>query len=699
MTEQKPSSLRIFVLLLCSIFAFSILVVRLYILQIVRAPDLKENSKIARTYHLPLSPTRGLIEDRNGRPLALNTHTYTVEIDKTHTEDIRDSIQRVGSIIGLTEKEQETHIALLQTPRFKARVLKRNVPEDQKEQIEAETIPGISFKDQSVRFYPEGELAAQLIGYTGTGNRGLAGIEFAFEEKLKGIPRQITDKKDSSRRPLATDDYTKITTRGADLVLTIDSYIQYVTERELDKVRQELNALYANAVVMVPKTGEIIALANSPRFDPNQYNQFAESLRKNRLITDVYEPGSVIKPFTVVAALEYGVVTPETMFYCEHGRFYFHGRTIRDDIHSFDNLSVHDILVRSSNIGTVKIAQQLAPNDWQSQSSILYDYLNRFGFGQRIIPSLSGESPGILRQPHQWTPASIGAVPYGQEMATTTLTLATAYSALANRGIFQPPQLVKGYKTSEGQFYPRPRPEAYRIAQGQTTEQVVQMMIDVTEDPEGTGRNTRIPGFHIAAKTGTAQKVNPETGGYGRGMRIASFAGFFPAEDPLFTIVVMVDEPKKKKYGGEVAAPAWKVIAEELIAYLGISPTFTNDPLLVQANQERGKKTTKEEKLKSELDKARTFGVNKTMQISGEPRSPVKQDTMPNLIGLPIRDAYAFLAKHGLTADFQGSGKVTAQETPEGTPLEGKKSIGQIVCEPMLTDPNVDNGSGMLATR
>jgi cell division protein FtsI (penicillin-binding protein 3) len=348
----------------------------------------------------------------------------------------------------------------------------------------------------------------------------------------------------------------------------------------------------------------------------------------------------------------------------------------------------------------VKIAQQLVPGDWRGQSKILYDYLRRFGFkhaGEKTMTELPGDSGGILRPPHQWQPASIGAIPFGQEMATNTLCMAVAYSALANRGLYQKPTIIKGYKTAENLFYPKTPEEAYRIVSEENTEKVIDMLIDVTEDPEGTGRNTRIPGYHIAAKTGTAQKMSPQGGGYGKGLRIGTFAGFFPAEDPQVAIVVMVDEPKKKKYGGEVAAPAWKAIAEEIIAYWGIPPSYTNDPLLAQQKLEKKSKTA-EQAMKADMDKSRTFGVTRTLRITHENAPLITESTrMPNLVGMPIRDAYAILTQMGITATFSGSGKVVMQETPAGTIIQDRRKTGIILCEPMLTDPDVDTGSSMLA--
>ena len=366
---------------------------------------------------------------------------------------------------------------------------------------------------------------------------------------------------------------------------------------------------------------------------------------------------------------------------------------------------MRDILVQSSNIGFVKIAQEMGDN-YRTQAKVLYDYLRRFGFkdysdGVKTTNDLPGESCGILRKPKDWQPANIGAIPFGQNMSTNVLILAAAYGALANRGVYCKPSIVRGFRGRDGIYYPRDPESPYQIVSNKVVEAVVKMMVDVTEDPKGTGRRVRIPGFHIAGKTGTAQKVDPKTGRYGYRMRIASFGGFFPAEDPQAVIIVMVDEPKKGKYGGEVAGPVWKAIAEELVAYWGLSPTNKNDPLLVQAETSgSGSPTRKKNGAQPDSLKAFTaFGITKSMPIQPIPRWPLEPGRMPNLVGLPLREAYVRLAVNGLKADFQGAGKVVAQGIPAGTPLNGIRTIGMVRCESVLSDPDIISSGDWVVNR
>jgi len=708
MISKRTAFFRILFLMMVAIGIFAALIGRLYHLQIIRASDLKDSNRLARTYVKPLPPERGYIVDRNQQPLALNKTVYTIKIDKAFVpededgnKDIRGTLMQVREALGLTNAEIESHVRALKVKQ--ARVLKREISEEEKKRIMSLGVEGIFSDPASWRVYPEGTLASHILGYTGTGNKGLAGLEYTLNEKLRGQRLVIHGEKDKGQRHIADKDYSEYSTRGMDAVLTIDSYIQFIVEREIERTRNETNALQVNAVVMHPKSGEIVAMANSPSFDSNHYGDYAESVRKNTLLSDMFEPGSVIKPFTVIAALDQDRVTPDTVFDCSSG--YFYGRSIRDDIHRFENLTVHDILVRSSNIGTVKIARTLGRDEtkWKEHAHYLRDYFRRFGFKHHTDRNVSstcelpGELVGTLKPLQQWLPSSVASVPYGQEMSTNTLILTAAYSAIANRGVYVKPTIIKGFLGDEEYFYPSHKQEPKRIVDSEPVEQVVSMLVDVVEDPEGTGhQHVRLPGYHVAGKTGTAQKVNPETGTYGKGMRISSFAGFFPAYDPEVVIVVVVNEPKNGKYGGETAGPAWKKIAEEIIAYWGIPPTYKHDPLLLAQQEEQADNGKEDDQSKEE---AKSFGVTQILPIPNHKSIQKVHNQMPNLMGMTKRDAFAALAINGLKAQFKGSGKVVSQEMEAGSLLQGRKYVGGVTCEPMLTDPTVPWSSPQVVQR
>ncbi|MBZ0255607.1 hypothetical protein K8I31_06070 [bacterium] len=688
--SQRIPVVRVLFLMLAASVAFVGLMGRLYYLQIVRAEETIERSERARKYTEELPPARGSILDRNNRPLAEGVWRYTVTADLTRMKEPRVTLTKAGEVLGLSQEQIESHLNA--KVGLMGRPIQMDVTQDVKNELEAMKLPGIHFEKTDFRYYPEGTLAGPLLGFTGRDNNGLEGLELSQNDWLKGNSQEISSEKDPRRKMLAKEDYTKMITQGADAILTIDNYIQYIAERELQAVVDEYQAVQGYAVVMHAKTGEVLAIANAPQFDPNQYSKYPLNVRKNRAIANIFEPGSVVKPFVIAGALELGVVTPDTMIFCENGLYYFPKRPpIRDDIHKFGLISVHDVLVRSSNIGTVKIAQ-LTSDNWRGQAEVLYNTLSKFGFGEKSTWDLPGESKGLLRAPSDWHPASIGAVPYGQEFETNALILTTAYCAMANRGLYRPAKLIRGFRGQDGIYITRDSEEPHRVISERTANQIIRMMVDVTEDPEGTGEKVRIPGFHIAGKTGTAQKYDPEIGTYGRGMHFASFCGFFPAEDPEIVITVVVDDPQHAKYGGAVAGPTWKKIAEEIIAYWGIAPTNQLDPLLdFKEEKTIAKKESKE-------TKSETFGVNRVLPAPIASSVDPYASSMPDLIGMPLRDAYVQLRLIGLTAHIEGVGKVMWQDPPAGAAIADLSGV-ELRCEPALTDPSLRESAMLAAQR
>nr|HPO09506.1 penicillin-binding transpeptidase domain-containing protein [bacterium] len=513
---------------------------------------------------------------------------------------------------------------------------------------------------------------------------GLGGIEYRFQERLEGAPERVIVPVDSSRNILAENDYIKqANVRGADVILTIDAWIQHTVEQEILDLVDRSQAAQAMAVVMKPKTGEILAMAAVPSFDPNDYQRYGEFRRKCRPVTDMFEPGSVIKPFIVAGALEAGVVTPDQVFDCERGNYAVrsgNGRVLKiihDDIHRFDRLSVRDIVVRSSNIGTCKIAAQLGATG-------VSDILRRFGFGSVSGVELPGETAGILRSPDSkgWSALSMFSIPYGQEMATNCLVITTAYSILANRGLRVQPHIVKGYcNPADGRISPRESRPPERIIAPEIAEQILEMLIGVTEDPEGTGyRYCRIPGFRVAGKTGTAQKAGP-AGTYAKGKRIASWAGFFPAYDPKVVIFLMVDEPTIGKYGGELAGSSFARIANSLIRYWGLLPDQI-EPWISAISQKI------ESKAEQEVVNATEIVHPKTAP------EPVHCGVMPNLIGLSAKEAYLQLIEAGFRARFEGEGRVLHQEISAGE-IPSAFHAGQVV---LGSDPSEMKPTEVLAS-
>lgn len=691
-TNTSANTLRITLCMVISMAVFFGLIGRLYVIQVVNAPDVVAKSQKTRNVEIHYPPTRGKILDRTMRPLAVNEWKYIVKADKSAIDDIHDTVTQVGRALGMSERAIQDDIDMLSRPDIKAIEVRRKVTEEEKVFIESLEIPGIFFEKQDSRFYAEGNLASQLIGYTNVDNRGAEGLEFSLDYRLVGQKQVKTMPADVRRRQMFTGEISEPETSGLDAVLTIDSYIQHVVERELEGVLDRTKALYANAVVLSARTGEILAMANAPGFDPNRYSEYSPELHTNRVVNYLYEPGSVMKPFTFAAALEAGVVTPYTPIDCENGAYYIYGHTINDDIHEYGILSVHDVMVFSSNIGTIKIAQMLTENDrnFRDQMEQVYEAMRAFGFkdAERGMQEFPGDRGGQLRpegQDKRWYPHHVRSIPFGQAMKTNTLWLTSAYAAIATRGLVHQPKIVKGYRAPDGVYIPLDSKPPHRIMEASVLEPLVDMLVDVTEHPEGTGRRIRIPGYPIAGKTGTAQKYDPEARTYGRGMRIATFSGFFPANDPEIVMTVMVDEPKIGKYGGEVAGPAWKAIAEEIIAYWGMTPTNPNDPLLHADGETEAQEVS--------LDNTYGLGGRLAVRDWSPSMQEVEKDVMPDLTGLSRRDAMIVLHRLGLTAQFEGAGVVIEQERKPGTSLGQQDDVGTVRCAPVIQRPEDSDGS------
>ncbi|MFH1738293.1 MAG: penicillin-binding transpeptidase domain-containing protein [bacterium] len=677
---------RLILILVTVLMGFVGLGFRLYHLMIVSADRYAESRKTMYEGKCFLPAQRGRILDRQMEPLATDRTAWSLEISGA-VPDSEKFTEELAGVLGLSREEQE---ALLKRLRTKAGgAARRCIPGEKYEHLEAflKEFAGKykkekekekwnwNLKAEFPRFYPERTLAANVIGFVGKDQEGLGGIEYKYENRLEATGENVTLEVDVRRKFLPDSDYTKeANVRGADVILTIDSRIQHLVEQELDTALDQTQAKQAMAVVLDPKTGEILAMAALPSFDPNEYQDAGKYGRKCRPITDYFEPGSVVKPFVVAGALERGAVTPGRVFFCENGRFVVpaqRGRVVRDDIHKFGNLTVRDIVVRSSNIGTCKIALQMGRD-------ALYETLSKFGFGSVSGVDLPAETQGVLRPVQSWSGVSMYAIPYGQEMGTNCLVVATAYAILANRGLRAQPHIVKGYRNpTNGLISEREAIPPTRVIDEAIAETVVGMLVGVTEDPEGTGyKHCRIPGFRVAGKTGTAQKAKP-TGGYEKGKRIASWAGFFPADDPKVVIYVMVDDPQKGKYGGEVAGSVFARISEGLIAYWGLMP--------------------------ERIDARLATILDKTQEIPGEEpehtglrevsNGPLTFGVMPDLSGMSVREAYLALIQTGFRASFDGEGWVTSQETPAGQTPVGPHA-GQIV---LRSDSNGLESSGALA--
>ena len=498
---------------------------------------------------------------------------------------------------------------------------------------------------ESRRFYPNKELAAHILGFVGVDNSGLSGIEATYDSLIKGRPGTVLIQTDARRHVFSRNE--KPPTAGASLELTIDHYLQYIAERELRAGIDRAGAAGGSAVVMDPGTGEILALANWPTFNPNAFREFDASERRNRAIQDLYEPGSTFKIVTASAGIEEGVVTPETMIDASAGQIRFGSRVIRDD-HNVGVVPFADIVVESSNVGAIKVALQLgAPR--------VGDYVRRFGFGRRSSPDFPAESPGIVWDPARLNDSALASVAMGYQVGVTPLQVAAAVSTIANGGELIEPRVVRAV-IRDGARLPVPRKVVGRAINQETAATLAEIMEAVVT--RGTGANAGIDGFRVAGKTGTAKKL--VNGRYdGHNDYNVSFVGFVPSRNPQFTIVVVVDSPRKlPAYGSQVAAPIFQRIASEALRHYGIAPTLDAEPPLLVARRSDPVQPA-----------SGAAGLPSIVTVAAA-TSGTDSSGFPDLRGLSAREALRTLAQVGVTARLHGTGIVIDQSPLPGSAIE-----------------------------
>ncbi|HZN02290.1 MAG TPA: penicillin-binding transpeptidase domain-containing protein [Candidatus Polarisedimenticolia bacterium] len=541
-------------------------------LQIVRAPDLLALARSQHEKAVDLDPRRGPILDRNGQELALSIDVDSLYADPSKVADAAAAARRLAPVLGM--KASEIRERLDGGKHFAW--VRRKVDPALRARVESLGIEGIAFVRESRRFYPKRDLAAHVVGACGVDNQGLAGLEFAFNERFTGTPGRLEFLRDG-RGGRVLDRSRVEPVPGDGMILTLDAAIQHIAERELDVAMRETRADGAAIVVLRPETGEILALASRPGFDANEFPEASVTARRNRAVSDFFEPGSTFKVITAAAALDAGRVRPGEVIWCENGSYVVAKHRFKEDRLPFGNLTFTEVLARSSNVGTIKVAQRLPSTDF-------IEVIRRFGFGRSTSLELPGESPGLLRDLKRWSGLSHASISMGQEIGVTPIQLAAALGALANDGMYNPPHLIEAFVAADGSRTEPERDgdfEARRAVSAKTARTLRDMLQSVTID--GTGQAAQVVGYTTGGKTGTAQKIDPATRRYARGKYAAWFGGFVPAERPALVLVVMVDEPKGiHQHGGDVSAPVFSRVAEPVLRYLGVLPD-REDPLVIDA--------------------------------------------------------------------------------------------------------------------
>lgn len=531
--------------------------VRLLWLQVI-CPD--HWVSIARRQHaqvLELQPVRGSILDRNLKPLALSLRLTSVFADPRHIKKPAVLARRLAPVLNQSVDKIEGKLS----QKKRGFVwLARRIPNATAAQIRSLRLAGVHLVMESQRFYPNGRLASHLVGFAGLDTQGLEGLELVCDSVLKGEPGWRWLSRDARQRAVGAWDMAVVQPRdGLDVVLTVDRTIQYFAERALDRVYTQYRAKGGSIIVMDPRTGEILALANRPTFDPNRFGEADPEDRRDRAVTDLFEPGSVFKVVTAAVALGTKIIRPEDTFYCENGAYKVAGRILHDHT-SHGTLTFQDVIAQSSNIGVAKAAMRLGP-------APLYDGIRAFGFGEATGIELAGELPGRVKHPREWSKPSITTIPMGHEVTVNTLQLAQMISTVANGGVLVHPWMIREIRDSEsGQTIRHFQPRLVRrVISSDTAAQLQEILARVVTD--GTGKLAAIPGVRAGGKTGTAQKLEPN-GQYSHSRYMASFVGFAPLEDPRLSIVVVLDEPRYPYFGGVVAAPAFQRAASDTLAYL-----------------------------------------------------------------------------------------------------------------------------------
>lgn len=614
---------------------------RLFFIQVIRGAEYKDISSRQHTQHIALEAKRGKIYDRKGRELVINLPVesfFAIPESVGNTDEVARAFSSNGSGYYLIKKNLRT--------KEKFVWLKRRVERKESKSLKQKKLQGVWVIDETKRFYLHGDLAREVLGFTNVDNQGLAGVEFQYDRQLRGKNGEAVFQRDGHRNSYRTAEYPLQNPQdGKNLLLTIDIELQSIVEQELKEGIQLTEADGGSAVFMNPRTGEILAMAYCGKDDGLPV--------KNRTLSDNFEPGSTFKIITAAAALEEGLLTPKDSIFAENGEFKIGSRAIHD-VKPYKWVSFKEGVMYSSNIALAKIAMMLGKDR-------LYRYIRHFGIGQKTGIDLPGEAAGFVPDPKRWPDLVLACMGFGQGVSLTALQLACAYSAIANDGILMKPFVVKAVVDADGCVVNSVIPTPVRQV---VSEKTAHTLIDFLQGvvSSGSGQKARMDGLTVCGKTGTAQKAKPNGGGYEKGNYIASFIGFFPAEDPRMVGLITLDNPRKEHLGGMTAAPIFKNAAERIVSLSGES-------ILASAVTEVGSigsATEKVDPIKEEL----TFSRIETYNLFSHPDEISEGEVLtPDVRGMTVREAVRVLASHDLRWKLEGSGIVVSQIPEPDTPV------------------------------
>ncbi|MEN6565806.1 MAG: penicillin-binding transpeptidase domain-containing protein [Veillonellales bacterium] len=615
-------------------------------IQFVQGHNLSAKAQTQLQENRGLQSPRGTIFDRNGRELAISSMTKSLYVNPSElNRDPETLAALLAPLLEMPPAELQKSLSANGQFVWLKRMLEADVSAKVESLIKEQDIKGLAFVEESKRYYPNDTLASQVLGFVGTDDVGLDGLEMALDATIKGkLSEQVVDT-DSRGIPIFKSVFTFAPPKqGKNVYLTLDSTIQFIVEQSLDRAMAQTRSSGATVIVMNPRTGDILAMANRPTFDPNHFYRYSSQDWKNRAVSNIYEPGSTFKSVVAAAALQEGVVYPEERF-MDKGFVEVSGRKIQNwSGESYGNISFIDIIKESINTGFVQVGMRLG-------ASRLTNYARAFGFGQATGIELPGEEDGLLFKPEKMRDSDLATMSIGQSIAVTPLQLITAVAAIANDGVLLKPHIIKEIQNADGSVYSATVSEPVRQAITPETAQRLKGLLEKVVS-EGGGAKAAVKGYRIAGKTGTAQKAQ-ENGGYYAGRYIASFVGFAPVEDPQMVVLVVLDDPSGVYYGGQIAAPVAHEIFAQVLRYLNIYPQASNVPPKALGQKQR----------------VTTAGANTPLA------PPQGKAVVPYVVGRSLRDAGELLTKAGLAMAPEGTGLAVEQSISANTIVDAGSEI------------------------
>jgi cell division protein FtsI (penicillin-binding protein 3) len=621
---------RIFFLLL-----FLVVGGRAFQLQVLQGERLKRLGERQHLKEWIVLPKRGAVFDRAGEPLALSLESQSVYVRPHRIQDPQAVSRSLAKILNLNFTDVKQKV-MSDKPFV---WIKRQIGSPEAEQIQALNADGVGMFYEPNRYYPQGQLAGQLIGFVGRDSEGLEGLELQYNDYIRGeTGSSVTERDALGRRVLVQGVEGLQIPPGGDIQLTLDTSIQHLAEKELEASITKYRGKAGVAIVVEPFTGEVLALANYPSFNPNNFSQQSAQQRRNRAVADSFEPGSTFKTILAAAALEEEVVGKEDLFYCEMGKYPYAGKIIHDT-HPYGWLPFSKILQVSSNIGFTKVAEKLKKERY-------FKYIEKFGFGEGTGVDMPGEVPGLLRKVESWSAIDLATHAFGQGISATPMQMVMAYAAIANGGFLMRPYVVRRVTNPKGDVLLENQPHVVRRVISEKTSRLLTAMLKEVTNDGGTGMMASVEGFEVAGKTGTAQKADLAHGGYATKKRVGSFIGFVPADDPRLVVLVLVDEPEVNVYGGVVAAPVFRNIARGALRHLAVAP---QKPELIPAAAGQ-----------AEVPARRPAKKENEWVADGSPTA------VPDFLGLSLREAIEKSRSMKVKVKMQGYGYVVKQSPVAG---------------------------------